>query len=101
MGKIVVAKFQCGAVTDYGDGGKNINLYAATTGEENKTWAKYTPGGSINMSIDNPDASALFENGKYYRVTFELFDPEPTKVDAENLPVDVSQKVPTGGDTIE
>ena len=45
-------------------------VLAAVTGEANKTWAKYTPSGKIELSIDNPDAYAYFEIGKTYFVDF-------------------------------
>lgn len=39
-------------------------------GDENKTWSKWTPGGSIEMSISNPDAFKQFKIGEYYFVDF-------------------------------
>jgi hypothetical protein len=45
-------------------------ILSAVAGEENKTWAKYTPSGKIELSIDNPDAYAYFELGKTYFVDF-------------------------------
>lgn len=38
--------------------------------EENKSWAKYTPSGSIEMNIDNPEAYDAFELGAEYYVDF-------------------------------
>lgn len=40
------------------------------SGDENKTWAKYTPGGKIELTIDNPQAYDYFELGKTYFVDF-------------------------------
>lgn len=40
------------------------------TDDANKTWAKYTPGGKIELTIDNPDAYDYFELGKTYFVDF-------------------------------
>ena len=45
-------------------------VLTAVSGEENKTWAKYTPGGKIELSIDNSDAYSYFELGKTYFVDF-------------------------------
>lgn len=39
-------------------------------GEENKTWAKYTPGGSVKLSINNPEAFAAFKIGETFFVDF-------------------------------
>lgn len=48
-----------------------IRLIAVTSGsEENKTWAKYTPCGSVELQINNPDAVNAFELGKEYFVDF-------------------------------
>jgi hypothetical protein len=43
-----------------------VQLYAATSGDENKAWAKYTPTGEIKMSIDNPAAAGQFVTGRHY-----------------------------------
>lgn len=40
------------------------------TDDANKTWAKYTPGGRIELTIDNPDAFEYFELGKSYFIDF-------------------------------
>ncbi len=39
-------------------------------GDENKTWAKYTPAGSITLQIDNPAAYDAFVLGQSYFVDF-------------------------------
>jgi hypothetical protein len=39
-------------------------------GQANKSWAKYTPSGQLEMVIDNPDASERFEVGKEYFLDF-------------------------------
>lgn len=65
------AKFLCQTVTQYSGDLRSVRLTAITgTSEENKTFWKYTPNGTIEMSIDNPPASALFEPGKAYYVDF-------------------------------
>lgn len=38
--------------------------------ESNKTWSKYTPNGSIEMTITNPDATSQFSVGDAYFVDF-------------------------------
>ena len=45
-------------------------VLSAVSGEENKTWAKYTPSGKIELLIDNPDAYDQFELGRTYFVDF-------------------------------
>jgi hypothetical protein len=49
--------------------GNQVRLDAVTD-EQNKTWAKYTPCGSVTMSIDNESALAQFEQGATYFVDF-------------------------------
>lgn len=43
---------------------------SAVSSDTNKTWAKYTPSGSIELSIDNPDAVDRFVLGQTYFVDF-------------------------------
>jgi hypothetical protein len=45
-------------------------LLRAVTDEANKTWAKYTPSGQVELWIDNPDARNAFEIDKHYFVDF-------------------------------
>lgn len=52
-----------------------VKLTAATD-NNNKTWAKYTPSGSIEMQIDNPEAINQFVPGESY---FVDFTPAPAK----------------------
>lgn len=40
-------------------------------GEVNKSWAKYTPSGKLEMAVTNPAAIEAFELGKVYELTFE------------------------------
>lgn len=67
----VRAKFKCDSVTDYGHQ-KSVSLSAVTTGsEENKSFAKYTPNGSMQISIDKETtAGNLFQAGKEYYIDF-------------------------------
>lgn len=43
---------------------------AAVQGEENKTWTKWTPSGTLDLHITNPDALTQFEVGKDYFLDF-------------------------------
>lgn len=47
-----------------------VVVLTAVTDEANKTWAKYTPSGKLELSIDNPDAYDALELGKCYFVDF-------------------------------
>ena len=70
-GKVVVAKVKCITKSIF-ETCVEIKLSAVCgNSEENKTWAKYTPAGAINLSITNPDAYNEFEVGKEYLVKFE------------------------------
>ncbi len=62
------------SITDFGDT-KQIVLQAVTD-EANKTWAKWTPCGKIEMSINNPDAFNQFSPGQTF---FVDFSPAPEK----------------------
>jgi len=70
----VKAKFKVEAETineDYGN--KTVAFRAVTAGsEENKSFAKYTPSGTLIMSIDeSTSAYDYFVDGKEYYLTFE------------------------------
>lgn len=41
--------------------------------EENKTWSKWTPAGSLELVIDNPEALALFDGPGEFLVTIERY----------------------------
>ncbi len=47
----------------------------AVSGPENKRWAKYTPNGSIQLQIDNPEAYDAFMLGETYFVDFKVAPP--------------------------
>lgn len=42
----------------------------AVMGEENKPWSQYTPSGSVEIAITNPDAVKQFTVGGLYFVDF-------------------------------
>ena len=66
----VRAKFRCITKTENMDGG-SVGLEPVTTGgAENDEFFKYTPAGSINMSILSPSALSEFSVGAEYYVDF-------------------------------
>lgn len=70
----VRAKFQCIGVSEDTSGNKNVNFLPVTTGcEENKSFAKYTPGGSLYLTI-SPETAAYdaFEVGKEYYLDISI-----------------------------
>jgi hypothetical protein len=79
----VKAKFKCTGITAQTNNegqteGKSITLNAVVAynadggrNDENETWSKYTPSGTLNMYISNPGAFEQFEVGKEYYLTFE------------------------------
>lgn len=59
-------------VSNYGTGKQDsatVKLMPVM-GDENRTWSKWTPGGSIEMTITNPDAFKQFDVGQTYFVDF-------------------------------
>lgn len=69
---MVRAKFYVDNIVTSGDYAPTVELQAVTREHcaENEAFWKYTPSGSIRMSITNPDAMALFEVGKLYYIDF-------------------------------
>jgi hypothetical protein len=69
----VRAKFVCTGIQDYPEyENKTVSLSPVITGsDENKSFAKYTPSGSISLSISyETQAIKCFEEGKEYYVDF-------------------------------
>lgn len=65
----VRAKFQLQAITNYHYGeGKTLKFYASYDPSipEDQRFAKATPCGSFEMTVDNPAALEQFEIGKQY-----------------------------------
>ena len=64
----VRAKFQLNSITNYAYGGKQLKFAVVydTSTEENRRFTKATPSGQMEMTIDNPEAVAQFELGKFY-----------------------------------
>lgn len=67
-----VAKFRCNNVKSYGSAQPSVvefsPVYDANT-EENQRFTKYTPAGSLSMTVDNP--AVVFKPGTFYYLTFE------------------------------
>ncbi len=70
----VRAKFKCQSKVMHGEGdGQFAALsFSASYGEgrDNKDWSKWTPSGTLTMSITNPSAFVWFEVGKEYYLDF-------------------------------
>lgn len=50
---------------------KRVKL-SAVADEANKSWSKWTPGGDVSLTINNPDAFAQFKVGEFYFVDFTV-----------------------------
>lgn len=68
----VRAKFQLNSITSYAYGGKQLKFQVVydTSTEENRRFTTATPSGQMEMTIDNPEAVAQFELGKFYYADF-------------------------------
>lgn len=66
----IKAKFVCTYVTDFGDS-KKIQMNPVVSGDGNLDYSRYTPSGSIELYITNPDAFNQFEPKQEYYITFE------------------------------
>lgn len=70
----VRAKFKVSSIEE-SESGKNIKLSAVTNGsEENEIFFKWSPSGSIQIGILNPETAAQFVVGREYYVDFKLAD---------------------------
>lgn len=72
---MVRAKFKVQAITHrsaWGDGPHDTDEVelVAVSGEQNKSWSKWTPAGSIKLQINNPGALNQFKPGAFYFVDF-------------------------------
>ena len=56
-----------------------IVLAAVTRGDENKSWAEATPVAKFEMTIQNPEAAAVFYVGQEFYVDFTPV-PAPSKI---------------------
>ena len=69
----VRAKFVCSGIEDQPDyQQKVVTFYPVVSGcEENKSFAKYTPGGNLQLIISyETEAANAFEQGKEYYLDF-------------------------------
>lgn len=74
---MVKSKFKCVDITDFPQMEyKAVFLRPVTDGsEENKSFSKYTPSGSISINISyETEASNYFDKDKEYYVNFEIAD---------------------------
>ena len=65
----VRGKFRVKSITEYEEQGKEVKLEACID-SGNEEWSKWTPSGSINIYITNPDAAKTFIVGFDYYVDF-------------------------------
>lgn len=76
------AKFRCHVVhkfeaTQYSKASERVSLhpvYSDDPESENHKWSEATPSGAIDMSITNPGACGIFQEGKEYIVDFTPAD---------------------------
>ena len=82
----ITAKFRVHNVSDWNNGpdgaksGERVQMspvYSDDPSSENYSFSQATPGGSIEMSITNPDAFGAFELGGEYLIEFT---PAPSNV---------------------
>lgn len=74
----ITAKMRCHTQPPMSGETENVSLSAVTGmdgNEINKEWAKLTPCGSLNLSIDNKAAQGFFHAGKEYIVTIREATP--------------------------
>jgi hypothetical protein len=76
------AKFRVSHIILDATGDIAVQLYPVTGNEENKRFWKWTPSGSLAMTITNPEASSFFEVGKEYYLDFTPADEAPTDGDS-------------------
>ncbi len=77
---MVQAKFYVSKIIKQASNGVVAELLPVTRGEENKEWSKWTPSGSITMSILNDAAAAWFEERLGSEVLIEFKDCEQPSV---------------------
>ena len=68
MSKTIQCKFRCGTVAQIDQGTTTIEQVKlhAVSGKENEPWSKWTPTGTFEITITNPDAKGAFVPGKNY-----------------------------------
>lgn len=70
------AKFKVESIRKMESGQEQAEMYAVTDDgtEENRRFNKYTPGGRLNIMIDNPGAQGFLQPGKSYFLDFSAAD---------------------------
>jgi len=61
-------KFSVLSVTDFGNNSKSVKLgtvYDEALSKEDRAFSKYTPSGSMEVSITNPNIFDIFKPGTY------------------------------------
>lgn len=80
MADSTVARFYVSGyeINSYDPDAVQVKMQAVTRGEHNKNWAKYTPSGSITMTIKNPLAAQTFIDrvGREFEVLFTPVEKE-------------------------
>lgn len=73
---MVRAKFKVTSITNYEWPGQTVRLQPVydTTIEEDRRYAKATPSGQIELTIDNPLAQEQFKIGQYMYIDFMPID---------------------------
>lgn len=69
----VKARMRCNSIIELGEN-RTVQFTAHVDSDPenpNKSWSKWTPAGSLSLTISNPDAYDQFEAGKLYELTFE------------------------------
>ena len=71
---MIRAKFRCTSITQH-EGHQPIEvvkLCAANGSKEsaNAQWSKWTPSGTLEIGISNPDAQGKFKPGQHYFLDF-------------------------------
>lgn len=71
--KAIVAKFLCTSVDDKVEYETVYftAVYSADPNSENYSWSQASPAGSLQLSISNPAARGVFQQGKQYILTFD------------------------------
>jgi len=69
---MVRGKFTLHSIQHHSYGGQTFRFGAVYDNgtEENRRFAKATPSGTLEMTVDNPPAQAFFELGKTYYLDF-------------------------------
>lgn len=66
----IIARFRCdqAEATEQNDNIRLQAAYSSVPGTPNHQWSKWTPSGSMSLSITNPPARGMFEVGEEYDI---------------------------------